>query len=234
MRSFLKEIADKFVEIESNACECGGHVVESICESCGTDYNTVDEQNVTGAIAGYNVPGAFTSEKNFKKKKFKYESVTESTPPVSRKHVLGHYQTIEFDEEVQNDKFPFSLDENDWWNNEMEYPSKDKTNTPGTAHKKDLHNKSIDELLDKKYEQLIEGYKDFKSGDVKPSSKVKSTIQEIAKKLQEIETLVNYNSKLKEESGVTSTAYGPGTQKALTKISERLIKISERIRSLGA
>ena len=119
----------------------------------------------------------------------------------------------------------------------MEYQSKDKTNTPGTSHKKDLDkktNKSIDELLDKKYEQLIEGYKDFKSGDVKPSSKVKSTIQEIAKKLQEIETLVNYNSKLKEESGVTSTAYGPGTQKALTKISERLIKISERIRSLGA
>jgi len=235
MRSFLNEIADKFIEIESNSCnECNGMIVDHVCESCGMDHDTVDEQNVTGAIAGYNIPGAFTSERNFKKKKFKYESVTESTPPVSRKHVLGHYQTIEFDEEVQNDKFPFSLDENDWWNKDMDYPSKDKTNTPGTAHKKDLDNKSIDELLDKKYEQLIEGYKDFKSGDVKPSSKVKSTIQEIAKKLQEIETLVNYNSKLKEESGVTSTAYGPGTQKALTKISERLIKISERIRSLGA
>lgn len=237
MRSFLKEIADKFIEIESNACECGGNVVESICESCGMDYNTVDEQNVTGAIAGYNIPGAFTTVDRFKKKKFKYESVTESNQLVSRKHVPGHYQTIEFDEEVQNDKFPFSLDENDWWNKEMKYPSKDITNTPGSAHKKDLDkktNESIDELLDKKYEQLIEGYKDFKSGDVKPSSKVKSTIQEIAKKLQEIETLVNYNSKLKEEAGVTSTAYGPGTQKALTKISERLLKISERVRSLGA
>ena len=182
MRSFLKEIADKFVEIESNACECGGNVVESMCESCGMDYNTVDEQNVTGAIAGYNVPGAFTTVDRFKKKKFKYESV----------------------------------------------------NTPSTHKQVDKHTLHVEDIMEKKYAQLIEGYKDFKSGDIKPSSKVKSTIQEIAKKLQEIETLVNYNSKLKEESGVTSTAYGPGTQKALTKISERLIKISERIRSLGA
>jgi CHASE3 domain sensor protein len=88
-------------------------------------------------------------------------------------------------------------------------------------------------MLESKYEQLVEGYRDFKSGDDKPSKKIKSTIQEIAKKLQEIETLVNYNSKLKTESGVTSSAYGPSTTKALTKISERLIKISERIRSLG-
>jgi hypothetical protein len=68
---------------------------------------------------------------------------------------------------------------------------------------------------------------------MKPSVKVKSTIQEIAKKIQEIETLVNYNTKLKSESGVTSSAYGPATTKALSKISERLIKISEKIRSLG-
>ena len=51
--------------------------------------------------------------------------------------------------------------------------------------------------------------------------------------LSEIETLVNYNSKLKTESGVTSSVYGPGTSKALTEISKRLIKISERVRSLG-
>ena len=89
--------------------------------------------------------------------------------------------------------------------------------------------------MDRKYEQLIEGYRNFANGDSKisPEKKVKSTIQEIAKKLQEIETLVNYNSRLKTEAGVTSTAYGPSTTKALTKISERLIKISERVRSLG-
>ena len=66
-----------------------------------------------------------------------------------------------------------------------------------------------------------------------PEKKVKTTIKEIAKKLQDLETLVNHNSKLKMESGVTSSAYGPSEHKALNKISERLIKISERVRSLG-
>ena len=166
MKSFLKEMESKFYEFEKS----DGSIIDST-NNLSSDLSDkgedseIDEQSVTSAVAGYNIPGAFTTEKNFKKKKFKYESV---------------------------------------------------------------HDK-----MDEKYLKLIEGYRDFKSGDVKPSNKVKSTIQEIAKKLQEIETLVNYNSKLKTESGVTSSAYGPATQKALTKISERLIKISERVRSLG-
>ena len=163
MKSFLKEIESKFTELqESEYCnECGYTMESCTCEP----EEELDEISTTGGVAGYNIPGAFTTEDDFKKKKFKYESVHD--------------------------------------------------------------------VLDKKYLKLIEGYRDFKSGDVKPSHKVKSTIQEIAKKLQEIETLVNYNSKLKTESGVTSSTYGSSTKKALTKISERLIKISERVRSLG-
>lgn len=234
MNSFLRDIEKKFIVLESSeyCSDCGKPSDHCTCES-----KEIDEANATGAIAGYNVPGAFTSEKKFKKKKFTWAGgqVNESSKPISKKYVPGHYQTVEFDEEVQNDKFSFSIDDRQWWNKEMEYPSKDITNTPGTSHKKDHDNKikNIDEILDSKYEQLIEGYRDFKTGDVKPSSKVKSTIQEIAKKLQEIETLVNYNSKLKTESGVTSDSYGPATKKALNKISERLLKISERVRSLG-
>jgi hypothetical protein len=232
MKSFIKEIEDKFLELQETI-----HEIEDVSVDDLSDSEEIDEQNVTAAVAGYNIPGAFTTPEKFKKKKFKYESVTKSTKPVSKTYKPGHYQTIEFDEEVQNDKFPFAIDDAIWWNKDMEYPSKDITKSPGTAHKKDYDQKTkklkVEDVLEKKYEQLIEGYRDFKSGDVKPSNKVKSTIQEIAKKLQEIETLVNYNSKLKTESGVTSSAYGPATQKALTKISERLIKISERVRSLG-
>ena len=91
----------------------------------------------------------------------------------------------------------------------------------------------LEEAMDKKYLELIEGYRDFKKGDVKPSHTVKNTIKEIAKKLQEIETLVHYNSRLKNEAGIASSEYGPAASKALAKISERLVKISERIRSLG-
>ena len=194
--------------------------------------NELDEQNVTGAIAGYSTPNAFRK----KTKKVSYASGIEesvNTPP-SYKH--GKHQRPESVEETAMQKFPFSSDMSKWPNGKQEYPVNFADHPYGTANIKDKTEKvSIAEVLDHKYEQLIEGYRSFANGDPKisPEKKVKSTIQEIAKKLQEIETLVNYNSRLKTESGVTSTAYGPSTSKALTKISERLIKISERVRSLG-
>ena len=71
----------------------------------------------------------------------------------------------------------------------------------GTAHKKDLDMANrktklqVEDVLENKYQQLIESYRNFSVADPKisPERKVKNTIQEIAKKLQEIETMVNYN-----------------------------------------
>jgi hypothetical protein len=93
----------------------------------------------------------------------------------------------------------------------------------------------LQESLDSKYEQLIESYRSYKNsaGDRKPSRTIKETITDIARRLKEIEEAVNYASRFKNEAGVTSSAYGPSTTRALTKISERLIKISERVRTLG-
>jgi hypothetical protein len=193
----------------------------------------LDEQNVTGAVAGYSTPNAFRK----KTKKVSYASGIEesiNTPP-SYKH--GKHQRPESMEETAMQKFPFSSDMSKWPNGNQEYPVEFSNHPYGTSNVPDKTEKVslVAEAMDRKYEQMIEGYRSFANGDPKisPEKKVKSTIQEIAKKLQEIETLVNYNSKLKTESGVTSTAYGPSTSKALTKISERLIKISERVRSLG-
>jgi hypothetical protein len=222
MNSFLREIEKKFLELENE-----------------TDVNAeeeIDEQNVTGAVAGFNTPAAFAKPGKWKNKKVGYASgVDESinTPPqYSSKDET--YQRPESEEEEYVDKFPFAMDDADWQHKSYEYPSRDLTNSPGTATKKHKTLR-VEDVLERKYEKLIEGYRDFATGDknLSPERKVKSTIQEIAKKLQEIETMVNYNSRLKSESGVTSSAYGPSTTKALQKISERLIKISERVRSLG-
>lgn len=230
MNSFLRDIEKKFLVLEkSDYCDnCDKPLNQCNCES-----EELDEISTTGDVAGYNTPGAFTSEKKFKKKKFTWAGgqVNESvnTPPAySTKD--ERYQRPESEEEEYMDKFPFAMDDSDWQHKSYEYPSKDLTNTPGQSTRKD---RTVMEMMEKKYEQLIEGYRDFRSGDEKPSKKVKNTIREIAKKLREIETLVEYNSRLKTESGVTSSVYGPGTTKALTEISKRLIKISERIRSLG-
>jgi hypothetical protein len=158
MKSLLREMDEKF-QIHEATCDCG----QPDCAICNPE--DLEEQNVTGAIAGYNTPAAFAKPNKWKSKNIKYEAVQD--------------------------------------------------------------------VLDKKYLELIEGYRDYKKGDVKPSHKVKDSIREIAKKLHEIETIIGHTTRLKTESGVAATEYGPAASKALTKISERLIKISERVRSLG-
>jgi len=228
MKSFLKEIEDKFLDLESaESCnECGYTMSECMCEQ------DLDEISTTGGVAGYNTPNAFSKHgaDDDTVETLGYKRVNEST------HNLEKYQRPEFPEAEYMEKFAYATDGETWQHEEYEYPSKDLSQLPGQSKRKDITiQHKLGEMIDSKYEQIIEGYRSFANGDPKktPERKVKETIQEIAKKLQEIETMVNYNSRLKTESGVTSNAYGPSTKKALTKISERLIKISERVRSLG-
>ena len=218
MRSFLREMEDKFIDLENDEHD---------------EDEEVTEQNVTSNIAGYNTPGAFLTPAQYEKKNknLKYESVNK---PAS--WTMGGYQAPEDEEEEYTDKFPFADHDSKWQHKNYEYPSKNLTSTPGTANKKDKTMKlTTEDVLEKKYEELLESYRRFATEDkhTSPERKVKNTIKEIAKKLQEIETMINYNTRLKTESGVAASTYGSGTQKALTKISERLIKISERVRALG-
>lgn len=93
----------------------------------------------------------------------------------------------------------------------------------------------VQEAMDTKYERLIEGYKQFSMGNGKrsPHQTVNASIREVAKKLKEIEETIQWTGRLKTESGISHSGFSKGTHNALTKISERLIKISERVRSLG-
>lgn len=236
MKSLLRELEEKFAETD-NHCDCDNPVNECTC-------NDLEEQNATGAVAGFNTPNAFAAPNKWKSKSIKYESV--NTPATYK---IGEHQRPESGEEEFNDKFPFSNDENDWFHGKFTYPSVDMRKTPGTGNMKDTTQRignlpdtstpvrklKSEDILENQYLKLIEGYRQFATNDSKisPEKKVNNTIKEIAKKLQEIETLVRYNSKLKTESGISSSEYGKQTHKALTKISERLIKISERVRSLG-
>ena len=106
---------------------------------------------------------------------------------------------------------------------------------PGKWKNKDKTYETVQKAMDRKYERLIESYAKFSRGDKKmtPKRKVERTIQEVSKKLKEIETIVNHTNKLKIESGMSRDNYGPRTEKALNKISEKLIKIAERVRAIG-
>ena len=101
--------------------------------------------------------------------------------------------------------------------------------------KKKMKYPGVAEAMDHKYEQLIEGYRDFALGNGKrsPNDTVNNAIREVAKQLKSIEETIKYTSRLKTESGISHSGFSSGTHNALRKISERLIKISERVRSLG-
>ena len=116
------------------------------------------------------------------------------------------------------------------------YQTPNAFSTPAQAKKKKkMKYESVQKAMDTKYEALIESYSKFATGNPKstPSQTVNGTIKNVAKKLQEIEQLVRYTSRLKNESGIAGSTFGTSTHNALNKISERLLKISERIRSLG-
>jgi hypothetical protein len=100
--------------------------------------------------------------------------------------------------------------------------------------KKKMKYPGVAEAMEHQYEKLIEGYREYATSNPKitPESKVNATIIEVSKKLREIEESVKNASRLKEESGVTREGYGKRTNKALNAISERLVKISERVRNL--
>jgi paraquat-inducible protein B len=115
-------------------------------------------------------------------------------------------------------------------------------NAPAPAHKFAFSKKakrkmkydSVSEALDKKYHELIESYKQFSTDPNKsPIQKVNETIKEVAKKIKEIEEVINYTTRMKTESGISRTSYNKSTETALNKISEKLIRISERVRALG-
>lgn len=243
MRSFLKEIEDKFIELEKED--------DTISSYEQSDEEELDEMSTTGGVAGYNTPAAFASPGHWKNKKIGYASgVNESVnKPPSYSYKDERYQKPESSEEEYMDKFPFADSDADWQHNKYEYPSKPLVSRHNykdePAHKSvkaeveydwsGIKKGRVEEMLEAKYEQLIESYKKFATGNSKitPEQKVKATIREVAKRLKEIEQLVEYNTRLKRESNVAATNYGPGAQKALTEISNRLIKISERIRTLG-
>lgn len=78
-------------------------------------------------------------------------------------------------------------------------------------------------------------YKTYKQDEtMSQKKKVNVAIQEISRKLYEIERAVSQNIKLKTEVGVEGRTYWKSTKQRLGKISERLVKIAGNIRELGS
>jgi hypothetical protein len=244
MKSFLQQIEEAFEAIDKT-----DEIVDDIANNT-LDEEELDEISTSGGSGAYLSKNAFSPADDDTVEALGMKRVKESinTPPNYRLNVP---QKPEADEEQYTDKFSFS-DDLKWQHENYDYPSKPYAKSYRKYSDRPAHvsekpkveydwsgvkskTEKVYDAMDSKYEQLIESYKRFATGDPKttPEQKVKHTIKEVAKRLQEVEHLVANTARLKTESGMSRDGYGNAVNTALTKISERLIKISERVRALG-
>ena len=88
---------------------------------------------------------------------------------------------------------------------------------------------------DKKYNESInEGkYHDYRNDEsMTPKQKIGRSMREIRDSLNELNKLVKMNVRLKNELNVNSQSYWKNTHKALNKISERLVKLANKVGQL--
>ena len=103
------------------------------------------------------------------------------------------------------------------------------------SKKSNQHFESLSQL-DSKLESLIEAtYRAYRKDEsMSAKKKVNIAIKEINRKLYEVEQLVNQNTKLKTEMGLSQGQYWESTKIRFGKISERMLKISRKIKELGS
>jgi hypothetical protein len=244
MKSFLQQIEEAFEAIDKT-----NDIVDDIANNELAEEE-LEEVSTSGGAGAYMTPNAFSPADDDTVEVLGMKRVRESVRTAAT-YKPGEHQRPESAEEEYMDKFAYSNDVS-WQHAKYQYPSvpyaktyKKYDNRPADVQEKfnvdydwsGVKNKTekVYEAMDSKYEKLIESYKKFATGDPKltPEQKIKHTIKEVAKRLQEVEQLVANTARLKTESGMSRDGYGKSVNGALNKISERLIKISERVRALG-
>ena len=88
--------------------------------------------------------------------------------------------------------------------------------------------------IDKKLENVNEGkYHDYRNDEtLTPKQKIGRSMMEVRDTLKTLESIVGMNIRLKNEIGVDSTSYWKRTHTAMKKISERLVKLANKVGQL--
>jgi hypothetical protein len=188
-------------------------IIRSIVKEIQSEEE-LDEMSVTGNVAGYNTPAAFSKPGQTAKKNKRLANVTGG--------------------EVVND-----LEEGkDWLKNDVPANSKKPLEIKPTA----TDCSDSGEIADKSGMVLAKDDDEaslnenrwlaIKNEDGSPKSKMSKGITSIKQQLGEVEKFVNWYSKIKNENGVKRGDYYKRTNKSLHKIKERLMNLSEKIRTL--
>jgi len=178
------------------------------------DEKELEEMTGTSAVAGYDTPAAFSKPGQTAKKNKRLANVTGG--------------------EVVND-----LEEaKDWLKNDVPADSKKPLEIKPTA----TDCSDSGEIADKSGMILAKDDEEaslnenrwlaIKKEEGSPKAKMSRGVSSIKQQLGEVEKFVNWYSKIKNENGVKRGDYYKRTNKSLHKIKERLMNLSEKIRTL--
>ena len=103
-----------------------------------------------------------------------------------------------------------------------------------SKRKKDTEKESKIATNSTGYSKVNEGkYHDYRNDDsLNPKKKIGYSMREVRDKLNELDKLVKMNVRFKNEIGVDSSSYWKNTHRAMNKISERLIKLANKVGQL--
>jgi hypothetical protein len=178
------------------------------------DEKELEEMTGTGAVAGYDTPNAFSKPGQTAKKNKRLANVTGG-------------EVVDDLEEAK-----------DWLKNDVPANSKKPLTMKPTATDCSDSGEIADKsgmILAKDDEEasLNENrWLEIKNGDASPKAKMSRGVTSIKQQLGEVEKFVNWYSKIKNENGVKRDDYYKRTHKSLHKIKERLMNLSEKIRTL--
>jgi hypothetical protein len=174
----------------------------------------LEEMSVTGNVAGYDTPNAFSKPGQTGKKNNRLAKVTGG-------------EVVDDLEEAK-----------DWLKNDVPADSKKPLEIKPTA----TDCSDSGEIADKSGMILAKDDDEaslnenrwlaIKKEESSPKAKMSKGITSIKQQLGEVEKFVNWYSKIKNENGVKRDDYYKRTNKSLHKIKERLMNLSEKIRTL--
>jgi len=174
----------------------------------------LEEMTGTGAVAGYDTPAAFSKPGQTAKKNKRLANVTGG-------------EVVDDLEEAK-----------DWLKNDVPANSKkpltmkptaiSSADAGGIADKSGMILAKVDDDASLNENRWVA----LKKEDGSAKAKIGKGITSIKQQLGEVEKFVNWYSKLKTENGVTKDDYYKRTHKSLHKIKERLMNLSEKIRTL--
>jgi hypothetical protein len=201
---------------------------------------SLDEMSVTGNVAGYNTPAAFSKPGQTAKKNKRLANVTGGIVVSDLEEGLTSSAGAPFSKpsEVAGKNAKLAKvsggtlvgeGEKDWALGDVP-ASRDEALPMKPVSVKDVDDAKVADIsgMIVAENRWLELKREMSS----PKAKVGRGVSNIHKQLSEIEKFVNWYSKIKNENGLKKEDYWKRTNASLYKIRERLMGITEKLRTL--